>query len=421
MINTVADALTTSAEWLLLGDPAYQYPLAAAGALPAVVTPLPAGTRHSEVRYASAYLRGAEATTSSAVIVRSPHELAYQHLGQTVPAWDSGYFQTPLIDALAEGSGTAGVVTALRTAAPLAVLRLIQLQDQVHVEILTCARVRAVGVLFARAAELTASPADSMASLVCRAFDRCSDLNDRIAGEWMAYTTHEAGTEIELKFTLTGSRTPWELAAHFAHRTASGALTDFIPDIGNELQRWHFHQHTFEITAPPEARGYLAFMPDPNGTQLIKRKTFAQDGLRRHEDFRNHVPIADDLAAFVDREYPDLTTRRLRSFNRTRFDVNLESTRTGDCFGIEIDEVVLPETGAVLRQAEIEYHRTRVHLGMTPATLEPELARLAEIVGLELAALGEPAEQSYYSKLTFLRQQEEVAAERLGAPVGEVR
>ncbi|MFL6163572.1 MAG: hypothetical protein ACJ74U_15280 [Jatrophihabitantaceae bacterium] len=155
-----------------------------------------------------------------------------------MPAWDSGYFQTPLIHVLTGRLSTTDVMTALRTASPLAVLRLIQQPDRVHVEILTCARVRAVGVLFARAAELTAPPAESLASLVCRALDRCSDLNDRIAGEWMAYTTHEAGTEIELKFTLTGSRTPWELALHFANRTAAGALTDFIPDVGNELQRW---------------------------------------------------------------------------------------------------------------------------------------------------------------------------------------
>lgn len=281
-----------------------------------------------------------------------------------------------------------------------------------RVEILTCARVRAVGVLFVRAAELTASTLDSMATLMCCALDRCGDFNDRIAGEWMAYTTHEAGIEIELKFTLTGDRTPWELATHFGQRTAMGALTDFVPDIGNELQRWHFHQHTFEIADPLEARGYLAFMPDPNGTYLIKRKTFAHDDLRRREDFRNHVPIAD-LSAFVAAEYPDLTTRRLHSFNRTRFNVNLESTRTGDCFGIEIDEVVLPESGAVLRQAEIEYHRTRVHLGMTPATLEPELARLAGIVQRELFTVGEFADESYYSKLSFLREQQELPVARV--------
>lgn len=413
MISTVADALATSAEWLLLGDPAYQYPLAAAGTLPAVVTPLPAAGRQPEARYASVYLRGSEASTSSVVIVRGSEGLSCEHFNQVVPAWNSAYFQTPLIDALAGRSGSTDVVTALRTATPLAILRLIQEPDQVHVEVLSCARVRAVGVLFARAAELTVSSADSMASLVCRVLDRCGELNDRIAGEWMAYTTHEAGTEIELKFTLAGRRTPWELALHFANRTAAGVLTDFIPDVGNELQRWHFLQHTFEITAPPEARGYLAFMPDPNGTQLIKRKTFAHDALRRHEDFRNHVPVpGDSLADFVAAEYPDLTTRRLSSFHRTRFDVNLESTRTGDCFGIEIDEVVIPETGAVLRQAEIEYHRTRVHLGMTSATLEPELARLAEIVKRELAAMGEETEQSYYSKLTFLRQQQELRAER---------
>lgn len=411
MISTVADALATSAEWLVLGDPAYQYPLASPGALPAIAVPLPPSLRQPGTQYASAYLRGAEATTSSAVILRNLHEIACAHLDQVVAAWDSATFQAPLIDALTGQSGTADLGTALRTAAPLAILRLAQREGLVHVEMLTCARVRAVGVLFARAAELTASALDPVATLVCRALDRCGDLNDRIAGEWMAYTTHEAGTEIELKFTLTGDRTLWELATHFAQRTAMGALTDFVPDVGNELQRWHFHQHTFEITDPPEARGYLAFMPDPNGTYLIKRKTFGHDTLRRHEDFRNHVPIAD-LTAFVATEYPDLTTRRLRSFDRTRFDVNLESTRTGDCFGIEIDEVVLPETGAVLRQAEIEYHRTRVHLGMTPATLEPELARLAQMVQRELASMGEESEQSYYSKLSFLRQQHEVAVPR---------
>jgi hypothetical protein len=345
------------------------------------------------------------------VIVRSPREAGHEQFDQLVPAWDSSYFRTPLIDALTNRADDA--VMALRTSGPLAVMRLSEQPGQVRVEVLACARVRAVGVLFVRAAEFTGSAEDSMASLVCRVLDRCGDLNDRIAGEWMAYTVHEPGTEIEVKFNLTGRRTPWELALHFAHLTAIGGLTDFIPDVGNELQRWHFLQHTFEMTAPPESRGYLAFLPDPNGNQLIKRKTFGEDALRRQEDFRNHVPIPEPLGDFVAAEYPDLSTRQLSSFYRTRFDVNLESTRTGDCFGIEIDEVVLHENGAVLRQAEIEFHRARVHFGITPATVEPELARLAELVRAELAALDEETEQSYYSKLTFLREQHEASAVRL--------
>jgi hypothetical protein len=95
MISTIADALATSAEWLLLGDPAYQYPLAAAGALPAVVAPLATSTRQSEAQYASIYLCGAEATTNSAVIIRSPQELSYERFDQMVPAWDSAAFRHP--------------------------------------------------------------------------------------------------------------------------------------------------------------------------------------------------------------------------------------------------------------------------------------------------------------------------------------
>jgi len=147
-------------------------------------------------------------------------------------------------------------------------------------------------------------------------------------------------------------------------------------------------------------------MKSADGTYVIKEKNFERDALRRREVFSVGVELSGDgFDGYIRREAPELVVRRLPGFRRSRFDVNVESAVTGHFFGIEIDEVVVPTTGHVLQQLEVEYHKSRICEGVDPRSIESELFRLVEIVRGHLASWGIHQSLGYYSKLTFLKQE----------------
>jgi hypothetical protein len=243
-------------------------------------------------------------------------------------------------------------------------------------------------------------PADTLAA----ALGHSVTLGDRVGTENQTWTHFEEGIEIETKVSLNGSVGIWPLSSDISTRIGSDDFPGFVPDVGNEMQRWQFFQHTYEVLTPAAEVGYLAFIAEPAGTYLLKHKRFPVDALRREETFRTHVVVRDqDFDAYLADQYPSYAVRRLGSFARARFDVNLESAATGHFFGIEIDEVTVIGTGEVLRQVELEYHRSRVHEGLDGTTIDGEMARLADLVVAYLQRNGIVAEQTYYSKLSFLR------------------
>ncbi|MET8233415.1 hypothetical protein ABZS77_22375 [Micromonospora sp. NPDC005298] len=287
---------------------------------------------------------------------------------------------------------------------PIMVLRLHGSPERTTVEVLACTRLREVGAVFARVAECEFPAGATPDDVVPVALKSVGNLREHVAVENQVFRNLVPGIEIENKITLHGDVSIWQLTSEMASQVGSASFPGFIPDVGNEVQRWEVFQHTFEVLSPEAERGYIAFQEQPSGAFMLKHKVFAEDTLRRVETFRHNLTVpGGDFAAFLDLEYPHLTVRALRTFSRTRFDVNLESSATGHFFGIEIDEVRTAGDEHVLRQAEVAYHRSRIHDGLDIATVEPELERLTNLVDSYLTRNGVDHERTFYSKLSFLR------------------
>lgn len=269
-------------------------------------------------------------------------------------------------------------------------------------------RVRQSGMLFAR---IWAGAVPAGRSLVRTVRDACAaepGLLDRVVDDGAQMTRFDEDTEIELKFTLLDDTTSWEIAHHLAQAVQRRAFPGFLPDLGNEMQRWTYAQTTFEVTGPADRAGYIAFMQTHDGTYEVKYKFFAEDGLRRTERCVLGVSVTpDEFPDHIRATVPGAEFRPLPDLRRTRFDVNVESARTGHFYGLETDEVVAG--GRVLRQLEIEYHRSRDCFGVTGSTVESELFRLSDHVEKLLSDWGVRAERGYFSKLSFLRDLEATA------------
>jgi hypothetical protein len=274
-----------------------------------------------------------------------------------------------------------------------------------HIEVLTCTRIREIGLVFTRVGALSLPAQTPVQEQARAAFELARSWNEQIAGEANQYINFEPETEVEAKITVESLHTPWDLASELAAIVARGDLAGFIPDVGCEFQRWQHHQDTFEITEPADEVGYFAFLPKPEGSFLLKHKTFAEDALRRREVFKFDVtlPEGGDFETYLKETFPRLAVRRLPHLVRTRFDVNVESTQTGHFYGIEVDEVVVDGYAQTLRQVEIEYHQSRRHEGLDRESIEPELLKLEEAVRNELVARGVVCHSGFYSKLSFLK------------------
>jgi len=272
------------------------------------------------------------------------------------------------------------------------------------VELMMCSRLRAAGALFTRAARFTADPSASLDVLMGQAWRLAKSLQDNILSENEVCTHFESGTEIETKIALGGDTSPWSLATLLSEAVGGAELPGLIPDVGNEMQRWQTRQHSYEVLAPAAEAGYVAFIASAAGRYSFKQKRFATEGLRRPESFRLDLPIDEGhFDRYLEKEFPHLETRRLPSHTRAKFDVNVESAGTGHFFGIEIDEVTVVGSGEVMRQVEIEYHRSWIHDGLSPDTIEPELERITGLILAFLHRRGVAAQRTYYSKLSFLR------------------
>ncbi|MER6291158.1 hypothetical protein [Streptomyces sviceus] len=404
--------------YLLLGDVGLHYPLAPRPRTPLVVARIAPSPFSSTGPQAVDYLKPPSTMTRWVMLLDGAGEHAIQEFTEPLVVWRGTSIDPDFAQMLATWQIPGGQAADLETITPLAVLRVHRGTSCDRTEVLMCSRMREVGAVFARVATMDLTAGATVPEIAREALTRAHDLRDHVAVEWQEFTHFEDDTEIELKLGLKQRVSPWGLASRIAAVVRDGRLPGFLPDVGNELQRWHFQQHTFEVIEPVAERGYIAFIQKPSGHYELKHKVFAADAIRRTETFRQGLDIpGDDFAGVLARDYAELTCRRLPSFMRCRFDVNVESAATGHFFGIEIDEVVVPEHDAVLQQVELEYHRSRVHDGLDQASIDTELYRLADTVSEWLAEAGVTSEKTFYSKLSFLRDC--VAGERSTVrPVG---
>jgi hypothetical protein len=386
--------------FVVFGDIGHQYPMTCDEAVPFVVGRLAedgtGGTRAVE------FLRPSDSVCSQVVLVERGREIL-RYDGPGLATWQGTAFGRQFVDDLSVRLDHESMSVDLSAVAPLMVLRVHVAADSMT-EVLMCTRLRAAGALFTRVARFRAGNDRPWPDLIQRALAESPAFRFNVLTETEGCVGLTPNIEIETKLALTGGVSAWSLASHLSTLVGSEALPGFIPDVGNEMQRWQTYQHTWEVTGPAADVGYLALIQSGLGHYDLKCKRFAEDGLRREETFRFRVGVeGDDLDEIIAREFPSVTARRLPSHRRSKFDVNVESIETGHFFGIEIDEVTLDDESSRLSQLEIEYHRSRVHEGLSIESIEPELMRLTALIERYLADRGEPAERTHYSKLSFLR------------------
>ena len=382
-----------------MGDIAWQYPTGRRPELPTVILPLTPGDGEVAVELLRFDEAGADGEW---LVVASDGSVATMASPTAGAVWDGTAVAAPVRAALLTAlRGTVGE-EELASLAPLAITRTHPDREPSVVEVLACARLRAGGALFTRVAR--SSSDGTPATLARAALAPLANHPPHVLTETQGCAGLTPDIEIETKLVLSGTLSPWALATRLSRLVGSDALPGFIPDLGNEMQRWQTYQRTWEVLAPADEVGYLALGTYGSGDYALKRKRFKEDGLRRGETFRFDLDVPDEgVDEYVRGLVPDLELRSLPAHRRSKFDVNVESTRTGHFYGIEIDEVVLEDSPERMSQLEIEYHRSRIHEGLDASMIEPELMRLTELVSKAVTELGERPDATFYSKLSFLR------------------
>ncbi|WP_052397098.1 hypothetical protein [Streptomyces sp. NRRL F-5123] len=371
--------------------------------MPVVVARLP-DEHHGEPR-ALAFLRPEDTVADSvAVIGGEGGPTGAPGAAPSAPAWD-GTGPAPDFAAFLQAGGHIGE-EGLYALAPVMLLRT-RAGDggDLLTEVLMCSRVRVIGTLFTRVAEFRHPVAADLTALVEQALEHTGAYRAHVTVEENTYTQFEKGTEIEEKITFEGGIPVWGVARILWSAIQNGEFSGFITDPGYEFTRWQFRQHNFEVLASGRSAGHFSFAQHTDGTYWLKRKLFEQDARRRSENFIAGLHISpEDFDGYLAREYPDFGFRRLATTTRSRFDINVQSLRSGHCFGIETDEVITQEPASrTLRQVELEYLESRVHAGLDPDTVDTEMDTLASHVEKQLVTRGLTVRRGYYSKLSFLR------------------
>ncbi len=211
------------------------------------------------------------------------------------------------------------------------------------------------------------------------------------------------GNELEHKFGLPTTTPIYRLAADIADRICHGELPNFILNYRDEFQTWDYVNHLYRIDGPPDAQGYVSFIPTAVGGRIKqKRKWFVKDAFMRREEISDLGQLTTPFADYV-RDTLNVDAIAMPPFRRVRYDVNLESVRSGHVFGIFIDRCTLiGDPSKIMCQCEVEYVKSRT-AGPADADLAvTELDAIADWTQRTLGDLGYPTERSVYSKLSFL-------------------
>ena len=329
---------------LIIADMARQYPLAACDAAPVLVVELAEAV--GDGPRAMEFLASGS-TAGRAVTALGGDPLPV--LAEPLPVW-SGTDLSPEFAARLREALPAAQLSSL---APIMLLRTHTGAAWNGTEVLMLARMRTLGSIFVKVGQVAHAAGAGLTEVVTAAFGDFGDLPGRVRAEG-AYLAYEKGVEIEEKVTLRDDVSIWAVTKNLWRAVEDGEFPGFIPDPGYELTRWQITQHNFEVTGAAGRQGHFGFMEGPDGGYYLRMKSFTEDALRREETFREMEIPDGDFEKYLAHEFPELRFRRLPSFVRTRFDVNVQSVTTGHCFGIETDEVTVIDGDRRLRQIEME-------------------------------------------------------------------
>ena len=139
---------------------------------------------------------------------------------------------------------------------------------------------------------------------------------------------------------------------------------------------------------------------------LIRRKRYTRDQVLRREDLTPAPELTADPGDLpqVIRDRYGLTPAWGATYRRVRYNVMLESLRTGHIFSIMYDRCTA-EHATDLTQAEVEYVRSRTLYASSQRQILSQLTELRDWTRDLLTTSGITHTEDQMSKLTWLRRQ----------------
>jgi hypothetical protein len=229
--------------------------------------------------------------------------------------------------------------------------------------------------------------------------ERCHELLNDNSG----FSRWQAEFELERKLTFSHVPDNWKLTQDLYQRVMSGGIPGFVPELGLEFQVYDYESHVFEVLSPPSEAGYISFIPQSDGKMTIKRKWFVENAELRKETIIGHQNISfQDIGLHV-KTMTSGRIHRLSAFRRKRFDVHMESLRTGHIFGIYFDICrIVGDEQSVMAQCEVEYCRSRTLFDLKDVYEEFEM--ISAYAEAFLSENNVDFERNLYSKLDFVRE-----------------
>jgi hypothetical protein len=216
------------------------------------------------------------------------------------------------------------------------------------------------------------------------------------------YTKWRADIEMERKFTFGGIPDTWWLINELYDEVLQHRLVGFVPELDREFQVFDYESHIYEVSGDDAEAGYISYIPQANGRMTLKRKWFVENTEIRRETVTGDLDIPfTEIDAHV-RTLTPATLRRMPPFRRKRFDVNFESLRTGNIYGVYFDICRTSAPDHAFSQCEVEYCRSRTFEPLRD--VEQEFEAVAAYVHAFLRRKAVPFRHDTFSKLDFVRR-----------------
>lgn len=216
------------------------------------------------------------------------------------------------------------------------------------------------------------------------------------------YTKWRSDIEMERKFTFSGIPDTWWLINDLYDEILQHRLDGFVPELDREFQVFDYESHLFEVSGHDAEAGYISYIPQANGRMTLKRKWFVENAEIRRETVTGDLDIPFESIDTHVRTLTSATLRKMPVFRRKRFDVNFESLRTGNIYGVYFDICRTATPEHAFSQCEVEYCRTRTFGALRD--VEQEFEAVAHYVHGFLRRKSIRFEHDTFSKLDFLRQ-----------------
>lgn len=218
------------------------------------------------------------------------------------------------------------------------------------------------------------------------------------------YTRWNNGMELERKYTFNDIPDTWALnVALYQSVNINGDLDGFIPELDMSFQVFDYNNHIFEVLEP-SSKGYISFIPQTNHKVAIKQKWFEENAELRKETILYDEDVSKENYEAKARDMAGGEVIRLAPFRRKRFDINFESLKTGNIFGVYFDicRSLEKPLDYAFSQCEVEYCRSRTLFEHKEVMEEYE--KICSFVKKFLEQRNLKFQEDLYSKLDFARE-----------------